>query len=298
MGCSSGREKSSEEQALENAEKTLGYWNLEFKVVLKEHKNNSVEGIVSTEQWKDIAKNLKLAASAENPSESIVKFYDEFKYKLNSYHCKKLLLLSALLSKGTSHEKSAAVFDQFSKLEALKTEDLGEIFDEMSRISVELLPTLISEEDMKTVTQEAMDEYLLRARLGMAKTKANILAEISGGRDVVQKGEFMAWFHKAENKHLFQSNEWRRHLRANGKAAHAEMISQKEKDKENETVQEEENRAKVGDEEGDRTGEHEHHKERHEEGHEDDHEDSHKHGETDAKPHREHEAPEAPERAD
>ena len=306
MGCASGRDKSAEEQALEKAENSLRYENLEITGVVKAHQSNCAEGKCSEEQWKEIAKSLKLAISEENPSSAIVEFYKEFRSDKISYDCKSLVLLAVLLCKGTGHARADAVFELYTALDSMKTEEVGAIFDDIFRISLEQLPRLVSEEDVK---KEVLEDYLLTARLGVDKSKSYILAGVSGGLETVNKKEFLAWFGKGDNHRWLESSELRGNLRANGKAAHAALVSKKEEEakaaenktevlggKHEEEHADHEGGAKGKHHEAKHEGEHEavhegEHEGKHEGKHEGEHEGKHegKHGEAHVDEHEHHE---------
>lgn len=249
MGCSSSRDMSPEEATLYNGEVTLLYSSHHIKDVAKSHASSSADGKITSEEWKNISKSLNLAIAQDNPREEIVGFYESFQKKGN-FNPKSLIVLAALLTKGSGSEKAEAIFKAFNSLESIKKEDLAKIIDMIFDIALDKLPALVLKDDRNNVTKEQLDDFLLRGKMGRKTSEKEIIDGVSAGQDPVQLCQFTAWFNKSENSGWLISTDLRKKLRANGKSEFNAMKKKAKEEEEQSKPVEHETHPKVSEENG------------------------------------------------
>ena len=198
MGCFESRLDA--EEALENAEKNLGFFDKPVELINTTIRKYSHKSKVNQAQLERISNQLSLTILPANIC--VQAFLNYLKKSDNTYSLKELLVIGILLGKGPINEKAGllySVFDDFLEDSIERTRITGEVLKTISRISLEAMPNLVS-----------TDKYLfLELSQKQPKVIKSIIDRFPQSLIVISEKQFVDIMCFIENGKLLSTKGWR-----------------------------------------------------------------------------------------
>lgn len=204
MGCVSAREDlQKEEVAIILMENQLEFFknNCVFVdgIIRKYSQNNEI----NESQWKDICEHLEIKVHNTSMCPLVENFYNAMKNN-GIFYTKDLLLVGILLSNGMSRQKARLIFETFDTMctGKLEKENLGKMLDEIYKISVLALPSLVNNSTNPPISHKKIKKYKKMLESQYPEAKSMMIKIILKENDDISVREFAKIFDNEENGRL------------------------------------------------------------------------------------------------
>ena len=219
MGCTASRnEISGVEHCLLSGEESLKYSTKNIKDIDNIHRKYSYTSKITISQFTEISTRLGLAIAVD-PTDSIIKFYENFKIDGDCYNLNKLLVLGVLVSSGNPVDKARILFeieDTYSA-KVLRKESVQALINDILQICLEFLPSLYMVESDKC-TEEKISEYVVKINQNYDTVRPLLLKEFMGSEnEEISLLNFMNNFRVDETARLLRPYFIRRFVVQNSK---------------------------------------------------------------------------------
>ncbi|OMJ81886.1 hypothetical protein SteCoe_17587 [Stentor coeruleus] len=204
MGCVSARENlAKEEVAIILMENQLEFFknNSVFVdgIIRKYSQNNEI----NESQWKDIYEHLEIKVHNTSMCPLVENFYNAMKTN-GLFYIKDILIVGILLSNGMSRQKARLIFETFDSLctGKLEKEDLGKMLDEIYKVSVLALPSLVNNSTNPPASHGKVKKYIKMLQSQYPEAKSMLIKKILEGNDDISVRKFAKMFDNEENGRL------------------------------------------------------------------------------------------------
>ena len=214
MGCISIREKlTNEEQAIMLMESQLEYFKNNCSTIDEIMKKYSNQGMIEKSQWVSFCSSLEIKHLKTSMCPLIEKFYKKFR-KHDYYDQKLLNLLGLMLSNGISKHRARLVFEIYDETNS-RTVDMSvltQITDDIAKISIEFLPSLVCNSTNPPVSRKVVMEYSDHLLKNYNDLKDDILASIFNNCQSIACEDFSLIFDNYTNGELLTPHGFRKYV--------------------------------------------------------------------------------------
>lgn len=190
MGCACSRDEATEEDKLVHAEEQLPFSNHKTKYLSVLYSKYAK----SKKELSSIDLSSILADLCGKSPQNFNNFFENFKNSDGTYSLKALLVLSIMVSNGSSNEKANLIFEFFENLENKKVtrEILSEIISIMLEIAVDKLPLLAPSMSIQSKVFDYVNNTLKRNKI---LTQEELLKEFEAKKgEIIPSAKFQAVF--------------------------------------------------------------------------------------------------------
>lgn len=214
MGCISDKEQvSSEEKSIILMEDQLEYFKNDCQSVDFIIRKYSSDHLINKAQMEDICTNLEIKIKNSEFCPLTEEFYSKF-FQNGFYSIKDLLFLGILLSNGVSRIKARLIFEIYDPHceNSISEENLSDMIDTIAEISINKLPTIVSNATNPPASQNAIQVYSGKLLNKFPAAKKKLLKMIIGEAKSISLEKFTEFFDSDETGRIFTPHGFRRFI--------------------------------------------------------------------------------------